>query len=39
MITRATEEWQVDSVTAAVRLRTALGSLLSSSIVGSPEEL
>ncbi|MDX3662648.1 HEXXH motif-containing putative peptide modification protein [Streptomyces sp. ID05-26A] len=37
LLTRATEEWQVDSAVAAVRLRTALGSLLSSSIVGSPE--
>ncbi|MFJ5990745.1 aKG-HExxH-type peptide beta-hydroxylase [Lentzea sp. NPDC092896] len=37
MITRAVEEWQVDAAVAAVRLRTALDSLQSSSIVGSPE--
>ena len=37
MLARATEAWQVDSSVAEERLRTALGSLLSSSIVGSPE--
>lgn len=34
MLTRATEEWQVDSATAAVRLRTALDWLQRSSLVG-----
>ncbi|WP_434449653.1 aKG-HExxH-type peptide beta-hydroxylase [Lentzea sp. E54] len=37
LLTRATEEWQVGSAMAAGRLRTALGSLLRTSIVGSPE--
>ncbi|NKE56347.1 HEXXH motif domain-containing protein [Lentzea sp. PSKA42] len=34
MLTRATEEWQVDSATAAARLEMALGSLQRSSLVG-----
>ncbi|WP_394613447.1 aKG-HExxH-type peptide beta-hydroxylase [Lentzea sp. JNUCC 0626] len=37
MLARATEEWKIDSATAAERLRTALGWLLRTSIVGSPQ--
>ncbi|GHH47542.1 aKG-HExxH-type peptide beta-hydroxylase [Lentzea cavernae] len=37
LLVRATEEWQVSSAVAAERLKTAIGSLLRSSIVGSPE--
>lgn len=36
MLSRATEEWQVDAVEAAARLEIALGSLLASSLVGVP---
>ncbi|SES01060.1 aKG-HExxH-type peptide beta-hydroxylase [Lentzea albida] len=37
MLARAAEDWQVDYSAAAERLRSALGSLVDSSIVGSPE--
>ncbi|MGI5502504.1 aKG-HExxH-type peptide beta-hydroxylase [Lentzea sp. CA-135723] len=36
MLSRAAEEWQVDSAVAESRLRSALASLVSESIVGSP---
>ncbi|USX48859.1 HEXXH motif-containing putative peptide modification protein [Lentzea sp. HUAS12] len=37
LLARAAEEWQADFAVAAKRLRAAIGSLLSSSIAGSPE--
>ncbi|SFR22565.1 HEXXH motif-containing protein [Lentzea waywayandensis] len=38
ILARATEEWQVGSAAAAVRLEKALGSLLASSLVEMPDK-